>query len=1230
MRILTIHFKNLNSLVGEWFIDLSDPAFTHNGLFAIIGPTGAGKTTILDAICLALYGRTPRLAKINQSDNAIMSQQTAECFAEVSFTTMHGHYRCCWHQRRAHKKIDGKLQNPHHEISDAVTGIILAKLLHATAQHVEHVTGMNFDRFTRSMLLAQGGFAAFLHAAPDERAPILEQITGTEIYSQLSIMVHDCFTKERRKQDALKTQLRELSCLTFDEEQQLQATLIDKKEQSSLIARTITYHQQAITWLDDIEQLTQALQQLETTWHEWQNQYNAFMPQQTRLTQANHALEITADFTTLSTLRHQQQIDEVNYQQNVVTQQKATKRIEQAKQALVEKRANRDGLKKDYFLQKKVIQQVRELDSNCSNYIDMITDYQQQIASQKITVNQLHQQISEHQTGITAKKKQLAVISDKLASLSQDEYLISALAGIKAYCETVTTYYNYYRKKCLSLEQERQSIDFYQKKIKQQALTVSEKKVVIDNLAVEITQEKKQRQSLLEKKSLSWWYACVNKLVHRQVIIDKAILALTACQQVDEQLTTLLQQQKLYQVNYQKACEIISSKSQIQNELIQTIRQLEEKKVLYEQIQHFKVARQALQPNNPCPLCGAIEHPFVTEASSTTNLDGLVLEQNRHVLKTVTDMITNAQSERIAIDKSLSYIMVQQLEKAQLRQLSKALLNEHCAMLTLTPVDHLLRLELDELQKTVVVSIETLQVKIQTAELLDIKIHDLQQHYEQARADMVVVEQAYQDTVHMLTLHQQRVDNLTVDEKVLYQQYLDALEQLNQLVKPCGIVVADSQQLDSLLLMLVTRGRQWQDTHQICNQLTNEIAQLTVQVDYQQQQRQQLQQQLTKNICRYQTTYLSHQQAMNQRNALFGEQQPDVVEQQMITTLDRLEQTLDMLGEQVENSIRDYEQLISYQHRLMQAITERKPILIQAQNNWCALLEARHFKDEAAFKQACLSEGLRQQISNQAQHLQFTKAAITVRTNDIGEKLRVRQEENLTTIDKHTLINTLTTLFDKQKQLQQTVGAISQQLRQNDLFKDQIDAYQKKLIKQTVIYQQWECLHALIGSADGKKFRNFAQGLTLETVINHANYQLQQMTDRYILIPNKDYPLEFNVLDNYQAGEIRTTKNLSGGESFIISLSLALGLAQMVSCTVRIDSLFLDEGFGALDENALDVALETLATLQQNNKMIGIISHVAALKERISVQIQVLPQKKGRSIIKGPGCYRQSLKKSPL
>ena len=188
--------------------------------------------------------------------------------------------------------------------------------------------------------------------------------------------------------------------------------------------------------------------------------------------------------------------------------------------------------------------------------------------------------------------------------------------------------------------------------------------------------------------------------------------------------------------------------------------------------------------------------------------------------------------------------------------------------------------------------------------------------------------------------------------------------------------------------------------------------------------------------------------------------------------------------------------------------------------------------------------------------------------------------------------------------------------------RERLAAQQQAIAKQAAETRRWQNLHELIGAADGKKYRNYAQSLTFASVIAQANRQLVQLSDRYLLTADPARPLELNIIDNYQGGETRSAKNLSGGESFIVSLALALGLAQMSGENMQIDTLFLDEGFGTLDEETLDSALETLAQLRTHGKHIGIISHVAALTERIATRIQITPQNGGNSIISGPGCRR--------
>ena len=216
--------------------------------------------------------------------------------------------------------------------------------------------------------------------------------------------------------------------------------------------------------------------------------------------------------------------------------------------------------------------------------------------------------------------------------------------------------------------------------------------------------------------------------------------------------------------------------------------------------------------------------------------------------------------------------------------------------------------------------------------------------------------------------------------------------------------------------------------------------------------------------------------------------------------------------------------------------------------------------------------------------------------------------ENLLTLSLTNIESELAKFDEKLKQQQIKLGHVQQAINHDQ----QNKIMQQDLLAQIKVEQialdELAYLNGLIGSADGAKFRKFAQGLTLNNLVYLANEQLNKLDGRYQLQCQQSDTLSLEVLDTWQGDSLRDTKTLSGGESFLVSLALALALSDLVSNKTSIDSLFLDEGFGTLDNDTLEIALVALDNLNASGKMIGIISHVEALKERIDVQIKVEKQ----------------------
>lgn len=1080
MRILQVRFKNLNSLVGEWEIDLLHPAFAADGIFAITGPTGAGKSTILDAICLALYGRTPRLNRVSKSVNEIMSRQTGECFAEVTFETAVGRYRCHWSQRRARKKPDGELQAPQQEIANADTGEIVESKIRGVASQVESATGMDYERFTRSMLLAQGGFAVFLQAAPDERAPVLEQITGTEIYSEISIRVHERQRAERDTLNLLQAETAGISLLEPDQEQQITQTLeAQLKEQTELDGKVIST-EKAIAWLGTIEGLRRDIANLGDETLKLKEDRQAFEPDRARLSLALNAAALDGAHATLTAMRLQQQDDVAA----LTAEEQALPALACAaeQQAGMLKRAEQHSLlsKQQHKAAAPLLQKIRSLDQQLyeqTRTVDAERDACEQELNKIAAAGKARQDEEQKQASA---REQLDRVNDYLTTHVRDEWLIGGLAGIEEQLSGLQGKHA----ECRQKETE---------------LLGSEKR-----LAQATDSHERCRQQ---------WSAQRRRL-------DDAIASV---QQGRDTLNQILQGRLLREYRAEKDT---------------LLREM----VLLTRIAELEEQRSRLVDGQPCPLCGAIEHPFA---------EGVVPQPD-------------ATERRITALSTL----IAQIED----------------------------------QEAAIRLLEQSEMQLRHA-FADTEKHGLAAAHEAKQADANRIQAK-------ASLDQVRVDFAERKQAVLAR------------LLPLGIADIPEAGIAPLLDSLGARLRDWQaqaakrlDIEKQVGEFDSAIQRLDAVMASQRVS-------LVGRQARLDALVAQLRAATDERKALFADNSPDVEETRLQDTVAAAENAERLARERHSELHQQWSAARVHADSLKQRVAQREPERVRLETEFATALLSAGFADEPDFLGAVLSPARRSELVSTARKLDEQQTDLNARQKDRESRMATEIARKMTDLSLQQLLPQLKEDQDALQQLRDLSASLRQRLSENAAARARIQEKQAAMAAQTRECQRWDALHALIGSADGKKYRNFAQGLTFEMMVGHANRQLQKMSGRYLLTRDDVQSLELNVVDNYQAGEVRSTKNLSGGESFIVSLALALGLSQMASKNVRVDSLFLDEGFGTLDEEALDTALDTLASLQQDGKLIGVISHVQALKERISTQITVSPLNGGRSQISGPGCSR--------
>lgn len=1211
MRITHLRFANLNALVGEWRIDFNDPAFLDDGIFAITGPTGAGKTTILDAICLALYGSTPRLGRITASQNEIMSRRQGECFAEVKFDTAKGSYLCHWGQHRSRHQANGALQPAKHELADAITGKVMATKLKDVEKQVQDLTGMDFEQFTRSMLLAQGSFAAFLQASPSERSPILEKITGTGIYTEISKAVYLRQKEHKQALEDLKKELTYTEVMTPAQKAQCEAdytalVLHCQTQESLQQAREVRIQH----YRRSLELSTQEAA-LIGQWQSLEQAQRAFQPDADRLQAHERTEPLREDFQRLQDLRARHERTQAEWAEL----QRKFPALEQAytaaQDALDQCKVSSSTQTSQWEQETEVWAQMRALDAACEHHAERLTQQQERLEQAQKRHQELEKILAHHRKQTLPLQDRIQAVQKELEQTASHQRLIEEMSGFRERVKNLTEDHGEYGR-----------VQAHWQGLQAQLLAQTPQ------------QTEQTEQCLAHFTTQLQAYPAASELHRQQEQISAHIRDVTLAQEILAQWQAAQRQRALCQEEWQggrrQAAQEAVQLTQKQRALEQTTQELgyvQRQWDLEQRIEKLEDYRKHLIAGEPCPLCGATEHPLGhTEIRPDQTQEHLrqlqqTLQQLQGEVHQLKALGTLWQKEDQRMDSEVQALTA---EAATLWQR----LVEHPA-LAATPLPNadaspeVVSEALAQDLKRLHAERETLQTQVKAREQAE---HD----YQQAQALEQLRQALRQDTEQLAQLSQ-RMDKHREALKAQWLQCMGSEQGFPVLGdgQHQALTAAQITALASMLSTLEDHKNRWQERQQVLQQLQQDLL-------LHQQEQASLAQQWDEALDRRTEAEAEHRQLQTQQQALsterqqrFGTRSASEEETQSREALAQARTALEK-AEQTWQQVR--EQYLKVQQQREAAERRAHDEQGQCQSLQTAFDQQRlqaGFATVQDFQAAVLDVADRQALLQVSQALTAEQTRLHTQQQALQEQLDKQADEHIETPIKNDaeLSEAEAAYADSRHSLQEALkqqGVLQAQLKR-DLQAHQQQVQQLQLLQQLQdAYGHWKVMYDLIGSSDGKRYRDFAQGLTFDVVLSHANAQLQKMSGRYLLVRASAYDLDLSVMDQQQGGEVRSAQNLSGGESFIVSMALALGLSQMASKNVQVDSLFLDEGFGTLDEEALDVALNTLAELHQENKLIGVISHVPSLKERIATQIKVKPLSGGVSRLEGPGCERLS------
>lgn len=1198
MKILSIRIKNLASLSDEHFIDFESAPLAHAGLIAIVGKTGAGKSTILDAMCLALFNRVPRLkdsdGKLKDVDGSelltnspltVLRRGTGHGFAELCFIAQdQKRYLARWEIKRARENPNGKLQSVQRHLKCLTDGVVLADKAKAVDEKVKQITQLSFEQFTRAVLLAQSEVTAFLKARDSERGELLEYLTNSSIFAKIGELAFRKTADIAKQRKQLEEFLGHIEILSDEEI----AAFTEQYQQAEQNHQKL---EQQKNVLDKQQQWFERKAKLELEVQAKQQQFQA---------QQNHHQQLAGEREQLKRLEVFSEIRPQVFQQsqNLQTLQQLEPQIQQAQTKFNELVQIFETGQKQYQLAEQELKQTLDFEQQHQQALNQVRQSIQErafIADEykkcKEKKNVLEQKLSPVQQQQNTVQQQIVQLEQNKIHLQQQLTQTQQYAvldkGLSAHLHQLGQFIQNYE----AIEQQlgnptlaRQKLSEAKSELEQLTASLG----TVEQIELKLEQQRKDKdQKLAQITQLD--------LIQQKIKIYHELYA--ELQQFNEKHTQASAQEEQLKTVCQLAEQDYQT-TKAEREKLQHI--LQQQRLLH--TENIEQLRANLKEGEACLVCGSTHHPYRIDDSGVSKaLFDLQQQQEQQAVALEQTKFNAWQTQQHALTQCRAELEQVQKYLAQLQTKQSSLQQELDQQFSL---NHL-HIELNQAPEQILLTLNELRQAAQTA----INSFD---------SENLRLAQAIKQ-------HNQLVQSIQRNETLLntaqqWQQQVQHIVECLSEVEQHAWQQSSSQTAKQTWSILDVRAKQLEQQEQLSQrfeQQQQELKMLTANFEQMAKQIDEIDQNLKEITLKGQQNNekaVSLIQQMTGRTDIKPHEwliEHDVKRQQQQTAYHEAKQRFEQTRQHFEQQKQALDQL---KHQHQHTAGHQQQIDEQIQN-WLKAHTDFQATDLTALMQ--INSAQEQDIRNRLNHaerlLSEASSALKTMQEQLSEHLQTQPD-----IEYEKLVSLI----------QDNIAELKAQLEVRDRLKLKLEVHQQNLAKQQQYAEQiqniqqeehrWSKISGLIGDAKGKEFRDYAQQYHLDILVEHANQQLAMLSQRYTL-KRLDQSLSLAIIDHDMDGETRSVASLSGGESFLTALALSLAIANMASGSMKIESLFIDEGFGTLDASSLHMVMNALDQLQNQGRQVILISHIQEMHERIPVQIQVKPLGAGASTIEVVG-----------